>query len=81
MLLYLNGKLFTLGNLLCALGPQGAMKIRAGGTGPGGRVVKYVFSKKASKIDEIFTVDLTVTLNCQIDGDDFVNFCGLLRKH
>ena len=29
-----------------------------------------MFSKKATKIDEIFTV-----------GEDFVKFCGLLRKH
>ena len=39
-----------------------------------------MFSKKAAKIDEIFTVDLTVTTFCQIDGEDFVNFCGLLKK-
>ena len=37
-------------------------------------------SKKATKIEEIFTVNLTVTTYCQIDGEDFVNFCGLLRK-
>ena len=43
--------------------------------------LKLVFSKKATKIDEIFTVDLTLTTNCQIDCEDFVNFCGLLRKH
>ena len=36
--------------------------------------------KKATKIDKIFTVDLTVTTYCQIDDEDFVNFCGLLRK-
>ena len=41
-------------------------------------VVNFVFSKKAAQIDEIFTVDLTI---CQINGEDFVNFCGLLRKH
>ena len=40
--------------------------------------VKFVFSKKATKIDEIFTVDLKVCSKCQIDGEDF---CGLLRKH
>ena len=40
-----------------------------------------MFSKKATKIDEIFTVDLTLCIKCQIDGEDFVNFCGLLRKH
>ena len=31
-------------------------------------------------LDEIFTIDLTVTTYCQIDGEDIVNFCGLLRK-
>ena len=40
-----------------------------------------MISKKATKFDEIFTVDLTLTTYCQIDGEDFVNFCGLLRKH
>ena len=40
-----------------------------------------MFSKKATKIDEIFTVNLTLCSKCQIDGEDFVNFCGLLRKH
>ena len=39
-----------------------------------------MFSKKATRIDEIFIVDLTVTTYCQSDGEDFVNFCGLLRK-
>ena len=38
-------------------------------------------SEKATKIDKIFTVDLTVCSNCQIDGEDFVKICGLLRKH
>ena len=36
---------------------------------------------KATKFDEIFTVDLTLYSKCQIDGEDFVNFCGLYRKH
>ena len=40
-----------------------------------------MFSKKSTKIDEIFTVDLTLCSKCQIDGEDFGNFCGLLRKH
>ena len=44
-------------------------------------IVKFLFSKKAKKNDEIFTVDLTLFSKCQIDGEDFVNFCGLLRKH
>ena len=42
--------------------------------------LKFMFSKKATKIDEIFTIDLTLTTYCQINGEDFVNFCGLLRK-
>ena len=43
-----------------------------------------MFSKKATKIEEIFAVDLTLRSKCQIDGkdgEDFGNFCGLLRKH
>ena len=44
-------------------------------------MAKFMFSKKATKIDKIFTVDLTVTTYCQNDGEDFVNFFGLLRKH
>ena len=37
-------------------------------------MVKFIFSKKATKIDEIFTVDLTFTTLCQIDIEDFVKF-------
>ena len=40
-----------------------------------------MFSKKATKFDEIFPVDLTLCSKCQIDGEDSVNFCGLLRKY
>ena len=36
---------------------------------------------KSAKIDETFTVELTLCCKCQIDGEDYVNFCGLLRKH
>ena len=43
--------------------------------------LKFMFSKKATKIEEIFTVDLTVYSKCQIDDEDFVKFCGLLRKN
>ena len=43
--------------------------------------VKIMFSKKATKIDEIFTVDLTLTTKCEKDGEDFFNFCALLRKY
>ena len=44
-------------------------------------LVKFMFSKKATKIYEIFIVDLTLCSKFQIDGEDFFNFCGLLRKH
>ena len=44
-------------------------------------LLKFMFSKKATKIDKIFTVDLTLTTLRQMDGEDFVKFCGLLRKH
>ena len=43
--------------------------------------LKFMFSKKATKIDEIFTVDLTLCSKCQIDGEDFVSFCGFFRKY
>ena len=42
-------------------------------------LLKFMFYKKATKIDEVFTIDLTLCSKCQIDGEDFVNFCGLLR--
>ena len=42
--------------------------------------LKFVFSKKATKIDEIFTADLTLT-KCQMDGENLVHICGLLIKH
>ena len=40
-----------------------------------------MFSKKATKIDKIFTDDLTLCSKRQINGEDFIDFCGLLRKH
>ena len=40
-----------------------------------------MFSKKATKIDKIFTIDLMLCSKRQIDDEDFVNFCGLLRKY
>ena len=46
-----------------------------------GNYLKFMFSKIATKIEEIFTVDLTLCSNCQIDGEDFFNFCDLIRKH
>ena len=39
--------------------------------------LKFVFSKKAIEIDEIFIVDLTVFIKCQIHGEDFVKFSFL----
>ena len=45
------------------------------------KLVKFMFSKKATKFDKIFTIYLTLYSKCQIDGEDFVNFCGLLIKH
>ena len=48
---------------------------------PKAGLLKFMFSKKAKKIYEIFTVDLTLCSKCQIDGEDIFNFCGLLRKH
>ena len=40
-----------------------------------------MFSKMTTKIDKIFTVDLTLCSKRQIAGEDFVNFRGLLRKY
>ena len=44
------------------------------------RILKIMFSKKATKIDEIFTVDLMLCSKRQIDSEDFVNFHGLLKN-
>ena len=44
-------------------------------------LLKSMFSMKATKIEEIFIVDLTVCSKSQMDGEDFVKFFGLLRKH
>ena len=46
-------------------------------TGFGSALVKFAFPKKATKIDEIFTVNLTLCSTCQIDGEDFFNFTFL----
>ena len=43
--------------------------------------VNFMFSKKTTKFDKNFTIDLTLYSKCQIDDEDFVHFCGLLRKH
>ena len=47
----------------------------------GSILVKFLFSKKSTKINETFTVDLTLCRKCQIDGEDFIIFCGLLTNH
>ena len=44
-------------------------------------MLKFMFFKKATIFDKIFTIDLTLCIKCQIDGDDFINFCGLLGKY
>ena len=38
-------------------------------------LLKFMVSKKATKIDEIFTVNLTLCSKCQSGIEDFVNFC------
>ena len=43
--------------------------------------IKFVFSKWVTKIEEIFPINLTLATQCQIGGEDFVKFCGLLRKN
>ena len=50
--------------------------------------LKFIYSEKAKKVCEISILDLTVLhmvnstfSKCQIDGEDFVNICGLLRKY
>ena len=39
-----------------------------------------MFSKRATKIDQLFTIDLTLCSKCQTNSEDFIDFCGLLRK-
>ena len=46
-----------------------------------GWFLKFMFSKDATKIGEIFTVDLILCGKRQIDGIDFVNFRSLPRKY
>ena len=42
--------------------------------------LKNTFSK-LTKIEKIFNVNFTVCSNRQTVGEDFVDFCGPLRKH
>ena len=39
-----------------------------------------MFSEKATKNDEIFTVDLTLCCKCQVDGEDFEIFVAFLEN-
>ena len=41
---------------------------------------KFMFSKKATKIDEIFTVNLTSCSKSQIHSEDFINFMAFLEN-
>ena len=40
-----------------------------------------MFSKKATKLTKSSPTIWRLLSKCQIDSEDFVNFCGLLRKH
>ena len=42
--------------------------------------LKFIFSKMATKIYEIFTANLTRYSKCQIDSEDFVNFLTFLEN-
>ena len=43
--------------------------------------IKFIFSKKATKIDKIFTIDLTFTTYRQINGEDFFSiFAAFLEN-
>ena len=39
-----------------------------------------MFSKKATKIEEIFTIDLTLCSKCQYDGEDSFIFLAFLEN-
>ena len=52
----------------------------AGFSNPDRLAVKFMFSKKATKIDKIFTLDLTLCSKCQIEGEDFVDFFAFLKN-
>ena len=43
-------------------------------------MLKFMFSKKATKSDKIFTVDLTLRSKCQIDGEDSSLFVAFLEN-
>jgi hypothetical protein len=39
-----------------------------------------VLSKNATKFDKIFTLDLTLTTYCQIEGEDFIIIVAFLEN-
>ena len=43
-------------------------------------MLKFMFSKKATKSDKIFTVDLMLRSKCQIDGEDSSLFVAFLEN-
>ena len=43
-------------------------------------MLKFMFSKKTTKIDELSTIDLTVCSKCQMDGEDFFDFVAFLEN-
>ena len=43
--------------------------------------LKFMFSRKATKVDDIFTVNLMLCSKHQIDSEYIVNFHGLFRKY
>ena len=42
--------------------------------------LKFVFFKKAAKMDQIFTVHLALCSKCQIDGEDVSIFLAFLEN-
>ena len=42
--------------------------------------VKFMFSKKTTKIEKMFTVDWTLCSKCQIDGEILSIFVGYLEN-
>ena len=44
-------------------------------------LLKFMFSKKATKCNKNLHRQFTLGSKCQIYGEDFVIFCGLLRRH
>ena len=72
-----NSYFFIFNHLLTAGLPRLARPPRPGTCLDSGfqyTLLKFMLSKKATKIDEIFTVDLKLCSKCQIYGEDFINF-------